>query len=418
MQRKTKQLLQKWLKRLLLALFTVLVIVININRFYDNTYSNYEKAVDYGRVREDVLETEPTIAAIFHTDDLDKQKYIYSYLNHNENYKKHSVKIVLVPQKITDDGHKIIEKLYEEIFKHNPQITEAVLVYDKTDNVINHEDILRKNINKNYISLLQFDSNNIENFENEMAKYLQKESAVTIILTELNDYMHNENTLTQEAIFLGQKYSYKLQVFDIIDTQLASKLNLNYADIFPNYTQRTESVLQRQKRNLQTYLDHYKESLLFYFKQNINVADEDKLVWPKKNQANFRLFDRGAVYVRFYADKQEIFSRAKLGTNKGIVISLIEIANKAAKKEMYPQSADIYLLTDMEILDDINNLENDDGVYIQYKNHKALMAFDELNSDKNKILPELKQKAQIPSDAKEKDIKIYKFKTVEINYAN
>ena len=52
---------------LFIAIFW-LIVWANVNRFKHNLYANYEKIVDYGRVRETEESVHPVMAAIFYDD--------------------------------------------------------------------------------------------------------------------------------------------------------------------------------------------------------------------------------------------------------------------------------------------------------------------------------------------------------------
>ena len=103
---------------------------------------------------------------------------------------------------------------------------------------------------------------------------------------------------------------------------------------------------------------------------------------------------------------------------------MVELARKAAHKITQPiKSYKIYLLTDFEplIWDEkslINDLETDDGIYINYINKKALMVADERPQNPRDWLKFLYNRAGVPSSANKDDIKLFKFKTVEIEDEN
>ena len=65
---KKSGLFRKIMHRLLFVAILGLIVWANVNRFKHNLYANYEKVVDYGRVRETEESVHPVMAAIFYYD--------------------------------------------------------------------------------------------------------------------------------------------------------------------------------------------------------------------------------------------------------------------------------------------------------------------------------------------------------------
>ena len=105
-------------------------------------------------------------------------------------------------------------------------------------------------------------------------------------------------------------------------------------------------------------------------------------------------------------------------------MAMVELARKAVRKVNQPiKSYKIYLFTDFEPLNQngnslVNDLETDDGVYIQYKKKKALMVYDERPQNPQDWLKFLFVRAGIAQNTNRQDIKLFKFKTVEIENEN
>ena len=175
---------------------------------------------------------------------------------------------------------------------------------------------------------------------------------------------------------------------------------------------------------MELYAQHYKEKLFDYFKKNLNK--DKNYIWPKKTPENYRLFDRGRLYVRVFDEElNELFARKNLKQDS-VIVSLIEIAKKTAlktnaKKIKYIK---IYLLTDTEEIHKdkdtllVSYLDQDDGIMIEYKNNQALLCADERPDDPTEIIPVLQKRGEISVNIPEQDLRFYKFKTVEINDEN
>lgn len=421
----TKRMLKKWIFRLSAVLAVILLCFVNVRRLNNNIYSNYERAVDYGRVREKKEIIEPVIAAVFYQGNKEKQKNVYTYLNHSDNYKKQNVKIITVPTNLNKDAVLVIERLYTEVNKSN-KIKKAVLLVSDDKNVKEHKELLQKSMLIDDIQVVMPDE--IEDFlKQEIDKCLQEDGTVVVTAVDLNNKIKDDksNFLIEKIITLAQKYFYKAFVFDAVDTQMIKAVDIDYKSMYSTDVLKEEPLLVKQQRNLQKYVNQYREMLLKYYWQNFLLGDEKETIWPAKSEKTYRLYDRGAVYMRFFDENgKELFSRAKIGKNKGIIVSVVELARKSARKISQPiKSFKIYLFTDFEPIDWkgdnlVNYLETDDGVYIQYKNKKALMVYDERSQNSSEWLKFLFNKAGVPEDVKKSDIKLYRFKTVEIKYEN
>ncbi|MBR1825811.1 MAG: hypothetical protein IJ770_04410 [Alphaproteobacteria bacterium] len=415
----------KWSERLFWLLILFFCVWLNVHRFNHNTYANYEKAVDYGRVREEKEVINPVIAAVFYAGKQEVKTSVASYMNHLDNYNTRNVKMAVVPEFITPESQKVLEKLYREIKKHN-KINYIVLVHHRSGDIAAHENLLRQNFQTDEVELSDM-SENAAQTEKNIEAFLQDPESFVVFAADLQKDIKTptQNVLINEAIYFAQKNHYKIHIFDEVDTQLAKAWEEDYAAWFDD-ERKEESRLVQQKNNLETYIDHYGDELRTYFVVNFNLPRESEALWPEKTADNYRLFDRGYIYVRFFTEgHHEIFSRAKVGKNKGVVVGIIEIARKAAKKIRQPvESVKIYLLTDLEKIEKdenaplVNYFERDDGIYVQYQKRIALLAADERPENENDLRIMLWQRAQIPSDAADKDIGFYRFKTVEINYEN
>lgn len=423
---KTKQTILKWIRRISGFILLCTIIFVNIYRFNNNIYANYEKAVDYGRVREVKEFINPVMAAVFYIGKNQEKTNLASYISHLDNYRTQNVKMLLIPNKITEESNKIIQKLYAEISKHNT-INYIILLHNPDTDNKTHINLLQQTFATREIETVDI-THNIAEIEKDLDKFMHEANTLVVFTTDLN-LMPNDlssDLSLNEALYFAQKNHYKIHMFDKVDTQLARALENDYATWYENLDKQQESVLAQQKFNLNTYIQHYGNDINYYFETNLKLAPEEDAIWPKKQEKNYRLFDRGYVYARFFTtDNKEIFSRAKIDKNKGIIVGIIEIARKAAIKVTQPIKAyKIYLLTDLEKIAPNNNnylikhLETNDGIYVQYHNKRALLAADERPQDTEAIVSMLRQRAQIADDVAIENLEFYKFKTVEITHEN
>ena len=420
---RTKRVLKEWLTRIGVIALIALLCIMNIHRLNNNIYSNYEKATEYGRISEEREIIEPTITAVFYRGKENKKKGISTYLNHFDNYKEKDVKIIIIPPKTTAESFSIIERLYNKMIQSN-KIKKIVLLTSDEIDLQSQKDVLQKITHIGNIKTIHFEESD---FAEKAENYLQEQGALLIGLVDMSPWLNNDNknTLIDEIVKIARKHAYIVHVFDAVDTQLIMAADDGYSSIFSFANTKEKNLLLRQKHNLQRYVNQYKDLLLKYFQQNLLLENENETIYPAKSTRTYRLYDRGSVYIRFFGENnKELFSRAKVGKNKGIVVSVIELARKATRKISQPiKSYKIYLFTDFEPLEWQGNdlakyLEDDDGVYIQYKAKKALMTADERPENQKDILKSLYNRAGVPDDASINDIQLYRFKTVEIENEN
>ena len=428
MRQRTKLLIKLWLNRFLWCCVLGLIIWINALRLQDNNYSNYEKVIDYGRIKDADNLVRPVIAAIFYAGKNNTKTSLSTYFNHSNNYKKQNVKMVVVPQNITSYSAEVIEKLYEEI-RNNNKIKKVLLIYDKDDkNDVNaHKKILKQvmdvsEINENPVSQYNLNS------EKTIDIYLKSTDNLVIFLADLDKGLNenNSNFLTGEAVYFAQKYHYQINVFDIVDTQLAKALDKDYETLYPLQTMKDEPLLAKQKRNLERFKHHYWHLLRNYFELNlIQISQGDAPILPLRTEENYRLYDRGRLVLKAF-DKNyiEIFEQIEMQENKGIIMLLLDAIRHlvTSGKNKDAQYFKIYFLTDLEYIEQekgtmlMSYLDQDDGIYAVYKDKYSLLVADDRPDNPEDLATTVQTKAKIGKDIPEEKINFYKFKTLEINY--
>lgn len=431
MHHRTKLLLKIWIKRLFYLIILSLIVWANINRLRDNSYSNYEKVIDFGRIKDEDKLVKPIIAAIFYNGKNTRKNTISTYLAHTDNYKKQNIQMIIVPKKISSYSAEVVEKLYEAI-KQNNSFQRVLLVYDKDakNDIKQHKKMLQQIINVTNITENPISQQTLTS-ENKIEEYLNTPQTLVIFLADLDKGLNEENSefLTAEAAFFAQKHKYQINVFDIIDTQLAQTLDKDYSALYPLETIKEEPVLAKQKRNLQRYKKHYWHLLQNYFELNLLKTAQgfDDTVMPIRSEENYRLYDRGRLILKAYDENYiEIFEQAEMQENKGIAALVSDTVKKlaAAGKIAKAKYFKLYLLTDFEAIKQqpdtmlMSHLDEDDGLYGEYKGKSAILVADDRPDNPEDLAPTLRQKAKIPDLVPEKDIKFYRFKTVEMKYGD
>lgn len=428
MRKRTKILIKLWINIVLILVVIGWVIGVNVIRLNDNFYSNHEKAVDYGRIKDDFDLIRPIIAAVFYSGKTENDGKIMTYFNHADNYEMKNVKMVVVPRQLSNDGFSVVEKLYEKIQQNN-KISRILAVHDKNADVKSHTQMLQRVITTAEVKEYPVAEKNLAD-ERAIIDYLNTAQSVVVFLADLDKGIFSDESdfLIGEVLYFAKQYFYNVNVFDVIDTKMAKFLEKDYQAIYPLEPVEDEPVLLKQQRNLVRYKLHYGKKLIDYMEANRgNHQGEKNWFLPKKNEENYRLFDRGRISVKAYdEDYVEIFESTKLQQDEGIIISAIEIAQDlvTSGKDEKARYFKIYLLTEMEKVrknaDSLlaEYLDPDDGVYVEYKDKSAVMVADDRPDNPDELVQTLRKKAGIEIGVDEDDIDFYKFKTVEIDYGD
>lgn len=430
MRHRTKYLIRVWLNRILILLVLGLIVRANVVRLRDNDYSNYEKVIDYGRIKDEDRLIRPVIAAIFYKGKNNIKTSLTTYFNHSDNYKKQNVKMVVVPRQLTTYSAEVVEKLYEEI-RYNNKLERVLLVYDKENkaDVAAHKKMLTQVMNVQKVEEIAVDAQSLSG-EKQIETYLNTSLALVVFLADLDKGLTEENSdfLAEEAVYFAQKNFYQMNVFDVIDTQLAKALDKDYETMYPLETMKDEPRLAKQKRNLERYKHHHWHVLSNYFELNLlRLAQGGEAVMPVHSEENYRLYDRGRLVLKAFDENYvEIFEKAELQENKGIAFLISDavknlVDSGCAGRAKYFK---IYLLTDFEpvkLEKDtmlMSYLDQDDSVYAEHQDKKAVLVADDRPDNPEDLSNEVRKKAQIPENIPDEDIKFYRFKTVEMKYGD
>ena len=407
-QQKKQKIIKKIKLGLILSIILGLLIWANVNRLQNNTFANYEKAIDYGRVREDKESIKPVICALFYADSKTADSQISTYLDHTRNYHRRTVKMIIVPKFLTTDSFEVVEKLYKEIHKHNT-LHDVALVYDGEGDIEQHKMMLQDVMGIDSIKALLMTENNVQ-AEKNIESYLEKDGFLVVLLADLDKGIAEENSdfLTQEAVFLAGRHYYRLNVFDAIDTQLAKALEKDYASLFALSVDKQQTPAYQQKYNLEKYAAKYGHLIWQYFLQNISAAEQGiEPIWPPKDDETYRLYDRAAIYIKAQDFEKQI-------QGKSVAAALIKLARRVVDRKNNALQTHIYLLTETEPVRNLaTDLEADDGLYVQYKNYKAAL-LPEQRENIDDAARVLQRKAGMPADILPQNLMYYKFKTVEI----
>ena len=257
---------------------------------------------------------------------------------------------------------------------------------------------------------------------------LNKKQCLVVFLSDFAQDNDDKDMdfLYEEAVYFAQKNNYHLSVFDMVDSGVVRAAAEDYSTLLSLAKDHKLSRLNRQKNNLRAFLTNYNEELFKYFILNLE-ADNQRALWPQKTPRNYRLFDRGDVYVKILDKKRaEIFSYGRMERNESVAVMLVNIAKKAAKRVDLKKVKYIklFLLTELEKIDYqqgtllADYLSDDDGVVVRYENFYAIMLPEDRPELPGTLVDVLRRRAGVPLSVGNRDIQFYKFKTVEAEYEN
>ena len=258
----------------------------------------------------------------------------------------------------------------------------------------------------------------------EIESCVAKDKCLLVFVADVRKI--EDNRLVNDAVYYAQNAHLQVSVVDIYDEQLFSAYeNGRPVAEFLSDT-KDEVTLHQQKINLEQYVTQYGKQLLQYFAANLKPkSEEQKSVLPEKNEENYRLFDRAAVYVKAYdAEYNQVFSQFENNQENAVVATLAEIAENAtsADKNKIIRYFEIYFLTDAEKViipedaDVSGVLDPDDGLYVAYEGKNSLMLENERPLLTENTIRILKEKAGIGSNVGNEQLMFFRFKSVEIDY--
>lgn len=422
MRRKFKKVFGKWFDRFVLASLVFFVLYVNANRLFENNYANYEKVVEYGRVRETEEKPASAIAAVFYAGNTENKGFLTTYFGHADNYKRDHVKMIVVPKRIDQSAREVVEKLYFEVKQKN-LYAHVLLVHDQTGDWAENRRMLAGICEDQAIESILLAENDLMAFEEKVDTCVQKEKCLVVWVADLSESENvlRDNLLVQEMVFFAQKNFYHMKVFDVIDTQMAAFLEnrdqlLDYFGI-----EDAHGLILKQRYNLRQYIRRYGKDIIRYFAKYFGGDLKQNILWPEKDSVNFRLYDRGTLHVRLkYEDR--VISKTK--SNEAVVVSAIKIARSFGRKYPHAKITDarLFLLTEKEYLDvrTGDNLEDfiadDEGIGAEYGRNSVLI----FPQDRQEITTDLRRalRRRLKNPPTESNVRYFKFGIEELKDEN
>ena len=425
MQRKTKKTLKKIFKAMFFITMLFGIILTNAMKLQERDFSNYERTTDEGISDYYDDPVTPVIAALFY-----ESKPTQSGFVQRGEQKKETAKMAVIPKDVSSFNRPVIDKLYDEI-PINDRIRKLTLIYNDTKSMKVHANIINRKFNSAKINRIQVDNEHVLNIE-DIEKNLSAKGELVIFLANLDRGLNSEKSerLANEAVFFAQKNNYHMNVFDIVDDDyVALALESGEKFVYENKEKGTKASLIIQKVHLDRFVYQNQNEILRYFLLNMQRAaqGETNIEIPDKTEKNYRLFDRGSVYINVQdEDDVQIFEELKVNQEESIIAIISKAAMHIANSDYDVQGKyfHIYLLTEMEqisekdILNLAKYLEPDDGIYVSHQKQAGIMLAQDRPDDTEQIIKDLRSLVKVDSNVKNKDLSLYRFKYVEILYEN
>lgn len=426
MNKKNKNMIKKALKIATFLAMIAGIVWINALKLQDETLSNYEKITDVETKDYYTNPITPVIAALFYEDK--NAGYGYSLKSNNSISRKENIRMSVVPKEVNSFNRPVIEKLYEEI-PNKSKFKEIFIIFAEEKNAKAHSELIKRKFPGAKITRIKIGKKNSVD-ENEISAHLKDNTKLVVFLANLDRGLNSTKSdrLANVAVFFAQKNNYQMNVFDIVDEYIATALATGEDYIYDMNRAGDTDSLAKQKENLERFLLRHRAEILHYFALNLERSMQKKNVeLPEKTNKNYRLFDRGAVYIKVHnKDYNQVFEELKLNQDESI-ISVIANSTKhivESSRGLSGKYFHIYLLTEMEQIRAksgevmMNYIEPDDGLYVSYKKQAGLLLASDRPSDADGIIAKLRSAAQIRDNVKNSDLAIYRFKYVEIQYEN
>lgn len=426
MNKKTKNIIKKALKIAIFLAMIAGIVWINALKLQDETLSNYEKITDVETKDYYTNPITPVIAALFYEDE--NAGYGYSLKSNNSVSRKENIRMSVVPKEVNSFNRPVIEKLYEEI-PNKSKFKEIFIIFAEEKNAKAHSELIKRKFSEAKITRIKIGKKNSID-ENEISAHLKDNTKLVVFLANLDRGLNSTKSdrLANVAVFFAQKNNYQMNVFDIVDEYIATALATGEDYIYDMNRAGDTNSLAKQKENLERFLLRHRAEILHYFALNLERSMQKKNVeLPEKTNKNYRLFDRGAIYIKVHnKDYAQVFEELKLNQDESI-ISVIANSTKhivESSRGLSGKYFHIYLLTEMEQIrgenEDVmmNYIEPDDGLYVSYKKQAGLLLASDKPSDAKAIIAKLRATAQIRDNVKNSDLSFYRFKYVEMQYEN
>lgn len=376
----------KIFRRAVVAVFLLIVVMINITEFKRLISSNPQKITEY-HLPEDIYAElrNPVLSVTYYT------------------VPEGLPKIVVLPYRYLNGFLQNLKKVFRE-----KQIQNIVVGIQTNQNVAKAD--LDKNLFEN-IPLNVFSYQEIQESKvNELISYLKTDGSFLILAEDLDD------SDLSGALNMAQKAALNLNLRPMTRNLLRKKT------VLPEEKKDFSKPLtiEEQYLNLKTFVKDYQDLLQNFIKAVLS-NQPNKIIFSEKTK---HFWDKAAVYVLAFQKKENQFQEYGSILFENSVMQGISSGILQARKEMPQAEIRVFLLTGKILKnyadekDFEKDLQEGDGVLLIDGKRKGLMLpyFWGQYPDKKEFINQLKLKSGISPDYWSEKTDIYYFKAVEIPY--
>ena len=307
--------------------------------------------------------------------------------------------------------------------------------------------ILQKALNSFSIIPIRYGKSNPQNIADLVEPYLNRSDVLLIISADLENSLSKQPSVNNgstcnlvgidTAIILAKKMNLKSKILSEDVGLIKKSKAARYGDfLYKKMRIKPKMILaplEKEVESLEKFIGDNSKDLLDVISASINDALlHDKKFKPSRKKYNDSLFNKGAVFVDAIQDGKVIAQEGSLIPEKAVALDIAQNIYKVFKnnsnvinqQNIKILKIKVYILTSYEAvkysseLDLLKKLtQNIDGVVIRDGDRQAVFLPSEWKnaSSKEEFLKNLKLKAGLSPIYWSNDIKIYKFRTVEVN---
>lgn len=343
-----------------------------------------------------------------------------------------------------DVNQKIIAELQKNpLFKDNSQ-------YYTLNNSINVQlPFIKKTFDDIKVVPILYGQISPSKLADTLKPYLHSSKNLLIVVADISDYfsnnlIDNDNNSAklqqhyncgkegiETTLSLAKEFGVVPQLLDINSENVSSGVKL-LAKSWSYDEPQEQVVLQGidlYQQHLHNFVHHHHKELLQVAKNSI-LAGKEKRFRPKRKHFNNFLFNRGSSYIKLYQNDKLIGSSGNIIPTRAIaddiaanIFLILQNANEASNSNNSTFAIKLSLLTDLEAIsfssyeDLLSQIIQDvDGLLLISGKREGFLRPEEwLNvSDKDEFLTKLKIKAGLSPTYWSDNIKIFRFREVEV----
>ncbi|MBQ8465666.1 MAG: AmmeMemoRadiSam system protein B [Alphaproteobacteria bacterium] len=360
------------------------------------------------------------------------------------------------------------KKTVYQLAEKNKNFSIDKRVFVKENSLKNHLPFIQKILPQAKIIPMMYGETSAETVAQALKEYLERKDTILIISADLSLYrsydtargaiQKNDEQMQKEkneddycgaigiksALILAEQLNYYPQMIELINSEQATDGKNNVVgygiwDFYsPSKTEENANRLDREVQNIKNYVNLYGHNLKEIADISLEKAvRHHKKYSPSRRSYPEKIFDRGASYITLYQNGNlrgsagSVLPSASIAQNIADNMYFAALEDKRFSsvklKELQEINYTISLLTGFEEIIYHNEKEvigkiqeNKDGIVIRDGNRQGVFLPEVWKQfpEKNDFFKQLKIKAGIHPNYWRNNIKVYRFRTVEIKNEN